>query len=83
MTWSQRKNSARASEVKTLKDHPAAMSAGIFLRYRLSGNSHPGSAENSTLTRRSPKVSKLDFLLLGPFLFLKNSAENLTHHRGG
>jgi hypothetical protein len=29
----------------TLKDQPAGMSGGILLRYRLSGNSHPGSAK--------------------------------------
>ena len=31
----------------TLKDKPAAMFGGILLRYRLSGNSHPGSAKDS------------------------------------
>ena len=30
---------------ETLKDQPAEMSGGILLRYRLSGNSHPGSAK--------------------------------------
>ena len=35
----------------TLKDQPAARSGEIPLRYRLSGNSHPGSAENLILTR--------------------------------
>jgi hypothetical protein len=30
---------------------PPAMAGGILLRYRLSGNSHPGSPKNLTLIR--------------------------------
>jgi hypothetical protein len=44
-------NSARAFVEQTLKDQPAVMSGKILLRYRLSGNSHPSSAKNLTLTR--------------------------------
>jgi len=39
-------NSARSFLGQTLKDQPAGMFAAILLRYRLSGNSHPGSAKN-------------------------------------
>jgi len=35
---------------QTLKDQSAAMYDGILLRYRLSGNSHPGCSKNLTLT---------------------------------
>jgi hypothetical protein len=35
--------------VETFKDQPAAMSGGILLRYRLSGNSHPGSGKEVML----------------------------------
>jgi hypothetical protein len=38
-------HSARAFVVQTPKDQSEAMSGGILLRYRLSGNSHPGSAK--------------------------------------
>jgi hypothetical protein len=36
-------NSARAFVLQALKDHPAAMSGGIPLRYCFSGSSHPSS----------------------------------------
>jgi hypothetical protein len=38
-------HSARAFVAQTLKDQPVAMSGAILLRYRLSGNSHPGLAK--------------------------------------
>jgi hypothetical protein len=34
-----------AFQVQTLKEPSAAMGGEILLRYRLSGNTHPGSAE--------------------------------------
>jgi hypothetical protein len=37
----------------TLKDQPAAMCGGILLRYRLSGNSHPGSTIKPVKRRRA------------------------------
>jgi hypothetical protein len=42
--------------VQTLKDQPAAMTGGILLRYRLSGNSHPGSPKTLARTWHKPKV---------------------------
>jgi hypothetical protein len=41
----------RHERAGTLKDQPAGMPGEILLRYRLSGNSYPGSAKNLTLTR--------------------------------
>jgi len=37
----------RHERAGTLKDQLPAMCGGILLRYRLSGNSYPGSAKNS------------------------------------
>jgi hypothetical protein len=44
------------------QNHPAALSSGILLRYRLSGNSHPGSPRTqvnfSTPYPFSPRLSQ-------------------------
>jgi len=44
-------NSAGAFVAQTLKDQPAVMCREIFLRYRLSGNTHASSAKILALTR--------------------------------
>jgi hypothetical protein len=66
----------------TLKDQPAEISGGILLRYRLSGNSHPGYTIINVRLLASVKseyqVQKMPLCHFGPFEYLRvNSGRNL------